>query len=131
VVILDTCILIDHLRLAKSAPKEKSLLYKVATEVGSKNLAFSILSIQELFAGESVSDPREHERVLNLTQRLQILPYNYKTAYTAGRITKTKSYALNFADAGIAATALINDYSLFTLNEKHFQTIPHLQLYKI
>ena len=39
------------------------------------------------------------------------------------------SHKLEFADALIAATAILHDVALFTLNRKDFEYIPNLKLY--
>ncbi|HRI46682.1 MAG TPA: hypothetical protein PK559_06215, partial [Ignavibacteriaceae bacterium] len=42
----------------------------------------------------------------------------------------SKSHKLSIPDALIAATAIINNFELFTLNIKDFKYIPNIKLYK-
>lgn len=41
------------------------------------------------------------------------------------------SVIIDFADAAIAATAIINKVALCTLNKKHFEGISDLELYQL
>lgn len=122
-VIVDTNIIIDHLRQTKKS----SLLQKIKkTETP---IAVSIISIQELFTGQSTRKKTNTAILLSLINALQILPYNYQTAKLAGQINRALSSPIEFADAAIAATAISYKIPLLTLNQKHFQKIPRLKLF--
>ena len=60
---------------------------------------------------------------------LKILPYTYEVAQLAGEIARNSGRPIEFADAAIAATAIVNNYKLYTLNKKHFKGIKELVLY--
>ncbi len=51
-----------------------------------------------------------------------------KTAKFAGGIIRDLSHPIGFADAAIAATAILNGFSLLTFNKKDFAGIKNLQL---
>ena len=63
---------------------------------------------------------------------LTILPLLPQISEMAVNLVKTYclSHKLEFADALIAATAIIHNAELFTLNKKDFAFIPNLKLYK-
>ena len=127
-VVLDTNIIIDHLR---QRPGVDTLLKKVVRDQSDKNLALSVLSIQELYEGKST---REHpiEQLLSATiASLRILPYTFETAQHAGELARDLGRPISFPDAAIAATAILNEASLFTLNQKDFEGIDGLDLTKV
>lgn len=124
-VILDTNILIDHLRLSS---KRESVLDKISKEISNDNLALSVISIQELFTGKSSREVAVEERILKLVVSLRVLPYTQEIAKLAGEILRDVNPDMEFADAAIAATAILNKAKLLTLNKKDFQAVKRLKL---
>ena len=128
-VILDTNIIIDHLRLNKS--NDLSALDKLASKELRESLAISVISVQELYEGRSTIEVEKESDLLNLITPLSIIQYNYLIAETAGKIARDLKQLIDFADAAIAASAIINNAPLVTLNKKHFIGIKGLTLYKL
>jgi len=126
-ILLDTSIIIDHLR---QKGKETFLLKLVRTH-DSESLSLSILSIQELYEGKNTSIPEKETALLATIGPLTILPYPYEVAKHAGEIAREISSGITFADAAIAATAIEHGAHLFTLNRKHFEKIPSLSLFSL
>lgn len=126
-VVLDTNVIVDHLRQTDTA---QTYLMKIAEEVSKENLAISIITIQELYEGESTRNEREEERLLATISPLKILPYIYETAQLAGEIARDLKRPIELADAAIAATTIVNGASLFTLNKKDFRGIENLELFE-
>lgn len=127
-VMVDTNIVIDHLR---SSVRKKSLLVQLEEQDPNRVIALSMLSVQELYEGQSTRQlSREKELLLAITP-MQFLPYSYEVAKLAGKIARDHSKPLELADAAIAATSIINKVPLFTLNQKHFAEIPELTLFKL
>ena len=124
-VILDTNIIIDHIRLLK---KSDSHFVKIVRPRPKETFAISVISIQELYIGKSSKQVEKEKDVLAIIRVLQILPYTYQTAQLAGEIIRDSKNPVSFVDAAIAATAIINDCQLFTLNKKHFEGIKNLEL---
>lgn len=122
-VILDTSILIDALR-KKSG---KTTLERILETISGDDLAISVLSIQELYQGKSVAVPAKEADMQALLAPLKILPYSYDVAKRAGEIVREKKYEITFADAAIAATAIINACPLATLDKKDFIGITGLE----
>jgi tRNA(fMet)-specific endonuclease VapC len=125
-VVLDTNIIIDHLRL-QDASKDSKLI-KIATKRPKETLALSILSVQELYEGRSTRNAQKEQYLLATISPLKILPYTYEIAKLAGEIARDLDRPIELADAGIAATALLNGGSLNTANAKDFIGIEKLQL---
>lgn len=124
-VILDTDILIDYIRQPENKNSHIRILLK---SIPSQDLAISILTIQELYVGESSKVKQKAEFFLNLISKLVILHYDYVTAKMAGEIMRDIRPRVQFVDAAIAATAILNKAKLLTLNRKDFQGIKNLKL---
>jgi len=115
-VIIDTNIIIDHLRKKN---KKDSLLIKMFQQYLKDELAISVITIQELFEGKSTLDPQKEKALLEILSLFQILPYSSEVAELSGKIARD-SGPIEFADAAIAATTIINNSQLLTLNKKDF-----------
>ena len=126
-VVIDTNIIIDHLRLQKV--EQESLLMKLAKQLPKETLALSIISVQELYEGLSTKDSRKEQYLLATISPLKILPYTYETAQLAGQIARDVKHPIELADAAIAATTILNGASLQTINKKDFIDINDLQLF--
>lgn len=125
-VILDTNIIIDHLRLG-SAQKE-SLLMNIAKQKPKEILAISSISVQELYEGQSTKDDRKEQYLLATISPLKILPYTYEVAQLAGEIARDLDRPIELADAAIAATAILSNSVLLSANRKDFIGINNLQI---
>ncbi len=124
-VVLDTDIIIDYIRQPENSNTHLITLLKSIPE---SDLAISIVTIQELYVGESSSLKQEEEFFLSLINKLKILSYDHKVAKRAGEIMRDTRVRVQFADAAIAATAILNKAKLFTLNKKDFKGIKDLEL---
>lgn len=122
-VIIDTSILIDYLRRPESSPFKKFV-----EQNKEEKLSISILTIQELYAGKSSKEALKENFFLNIINKMDVLPYTYKVAQLAGELTRDYDKNLEFPDAAIAATTILNKASLFTLNKKDFKGIKKLKL---
>lgn len=124
-VILDTSILIDHLRQNHSPDSHFS---KFIRSYPQEKLAVSLISIQELFAGQSTLKNEVSEAILAIISKHTILPYTFEAAKRAGEMQRDLANQIEFADAAIAATAILNKAPLCTLNKKDFKGIKGLKL---
>ncbi|MBI2011235.1 PIN domain-containing protein [Candidatus Daviesbacteria bacterium] len=124
-VILDTDLIIDYIR---QLGNKNSHLAKLLEFMPAQDFAVSIITIQELYVGESSKVARKEEFFLKLINMLTILPYEYEVAKLAGEIMRDIRPRVQFADAAIAATAILNKAKLFTLNKKDFKGISRLKL---
>lgn len=124
-VILDTNIIIDHIR---QHGKKDSALLEIAKKQPKETLALSVISIQELYEGRSTREEEKEKQLLATISPLKILPYNYETAKLAGKLARDLDRPVELADAAIAATAIENGAPLLTLNKKVFRNIKNLEL---
>ncbi|AEG61983.1 type II toxin-antitoxin system VapC family toxin [Desulforamulus ruminis] len=121
-VIFDTNIIIDHL---KRLPQAQEQLRHV--ENGVYEGYVSTITIMELLSAPRISEER-HEKIRSLLEIFEHIPVDRKIAAAAGKLLSTyhASHGLNAMDALIAATALVHESVLFTLNKKHFRFIEGL-----
>lgn len=123
-VILDSNIIIDALRLGG----KPSLLSRIVKQHPDEVFAISIISVQELYEGKSTLLPEQEQKLLSLIATLEIIPYDYNVAKKAGEIARDIKHSIDLADAAIAATAILNKSSLFTVNKKDFIGIENIVL---
>ncbi len=123
-VVLDTNIIIDHLR----RPSNDSILSKLSNNYHGEEIGISVISLQELYEGKSTINPTRESQMMAVIGQLVVLPYDVEVARLAGKIARDGKIIIDLADAAIAATTIIHDAELCTLNEKHFQTVPSLKI---
>ena len=126
-ILLDTNIIIDHLRVLS---KKLSHL-EIINQKEKNNLAISVVTIQELYEGKSTLYETQKKELLAIISQLKILSYTYEIAQYAGELARDLSRPIEFPDAAIASTAIINHCQLCTLNHKDFKNIKQLQLYSL
>lgn len=124
-VIIDTNILIDHLRQTSRPATIYAQLLKKYTK---KHLAISSITVQELYIGQSTKNNHQHQALVKLLKELKIYSHTVSIAKLGGEITRDRKDQIKFADAAIAATAIHYNAHLATLNAKDFVGIPHLNL---
>ena len=123
-VVIDTSVIVDHLRQLG----EITFFRKLEKELQNESLTISIITIQELYAGRSTRGDEGERMLLATLSPLEILPYTYETAELAGKLIRDAKNSLQFVDAAIAATAVVNGAALATLNKKDFEDILDLEL---
>ncbi|OHA64438.1 MAG: hypothetical protein A2940_02300 [Candidatus Wildermuthbacteria bacterium RIFCSPLOWO2_01_FULL_48_29] len=127
-VVLDTNIIIDHLR--QSSVKD-TIFQSLVKNTPKSDLAISIITVQELYEGSSTRKRTEEEQLLTTLSFLRILPYTFDVAQRAGEIARDLGRSIEIPDAAIAATTLLNEASLLTLNQKDFEGIQGLELVRL
>lgn len=126
-VVVDTNILIDNLRTQGRSP----IITKLSDSYSTRDLYVSVITIHELFAGDSADD---EDAVLKIRKTLipfTIVPYGQQEAELAGKLIRdARKYGqiLHVADSAIAATAMFMDAELATINTKDFYRIKGLKL---
>lgn len=120
-IVLDTSVLIDVLRGGEDA--------RAATERAleeDKVLMISVLSRTELFSGML---PREEPALRALLDRLPAVPVDERIADLAGGYSnqyRRSHSGIDLPDYLIAATAVVLDAELWTLNVRDFPMFPGL-----
>ncbi len=127
-VVIDTSIIIDHLRQPFS---QDTVFMKLVRRIQKEQLLLSVMTVQELFEGKSTKDSRKEEYLLMTITPLKIVPYTFEMAKVAGEIARDLKRPIELADAAVAATALIYSAPLFTLNKKDFVGVKDLELFEL
>lgn len=110
-VLLDSDVLIDHLRSGTGLP------------IRAAEGAYSTVTRAELYAGRGVDEGG----VDTLLAAFDEIPVTRPIAERAGRLRRASDILL--PDALIAATALVTNRSLATRNTRHFSGIRGLRLH--
>ncbi len=122
-LLIDTSILIDHLRKTQ---KDKTVFFQLASRYD-----YLISAITE-FEFSIGSTPQNRQFTETLLARLPVLPFDSAGVQRASKIyrdLKSKNQLISLPDIFIAATAIIHDLQLLTLNGKHFERVEDLKLY--
>jgi predicted nucleic acid-binding protein len=119
-VILDTNILIDYLRGSKESAKFLESFQDI--------LCVSAMTVAELYAG--ARNDRERSGLDQFVEAFSVLPVNKTISKKGGAYRRKygKSHNVDLIDALIAATAVMNEMTLFTLNKKHFPMLRKVSL---
>jgi len=123
-MVIDTGVFIEHIR---AKDKLRTTLYLLSEDI---ELFVSSVSMYELYMGATTNDKENDIRTL--TEDLQILPFTNAVAFKAAQLyhlLKKQNKLIEFRDIFIAATCLVNDLPLVTLNKNHFKRVEGLNLY--
>ncbi|UZR98933.1 type II toxin-antitoxin system VapC family toxin [Chondrinema litorale] len=122
-ILCDTNILIE-------ISKGNSQIIHEVQQIGIQNIAISAVTAAEFMYG--ALNKQEMAKIKKALRQIHIIQMNEKIS--AKMIELVESYALSHTlavpDAIIAATAIIEDTPLYTLNLKDFRFIPELELYQ-
>lgn len=122
-MIIDTSIVIQYIR-AKN--KSVTTLYNITNQ---KNFFISTVSLYELYIGaNSIDKIRDIQLV---TGKLAVLSFTYLASLKASEIylqLKAKNQLIEFRDIFIAATCIVQNLPIVTLNKKHFERIEGLEV---
>lgn len=122
-LLLDTSVIIDFLR---RKDKQNSLLFLFIKQ--EWELAISIITLTELFAGRSVWENKKlYDALEKLCSGFNIHGLETNIAKSAGYLKATNS--IDLMDAIIAATALNFELDLVTLNIKDFEKVKGIKLF--
>jgi tRNA(fMet)-specific endonuclease VapC len=122
-MVIDTGIFIEHLR---AKDKSSTILFGLADET---ELFISAVSLYELYMGATSKEKMQD--IINLTSDLTILPFTDEIALKAGQIyhqLRASNQLIEFRDIFIAATCLVFNLPIATLNKKHFRRIDSLKI---
>jgi len=116
-----------------------TLIEEALKVAGDQDAALSAVGLTELVHGVYRSPRPElrEQRLRFLNELLDVVPvypYTKEAALLAGRIDaeqKSRGVTIPFADLLIGATALALDYSVLTVNLRHFKLIPSLTILEL
>jgi len=122
-MVIDTTLFIEHLR---AKDKTQTTLFKLP----STDLRYvSAVTVYELFAG--ATDLSKITAVRYELQGILVLPFTTEVAEKSGELYKDlrrRGLMIEATDIFIAATALVNNLPVKTLNERHFSRVEGLLL---
>lgn len=125
-LVVDTSVLIDHLRQTTDNPFAETK-YSAIVKSGSKCFIAGV-SISELYSGTSTKIKREERRVSELISNLMVVPTTNGLYQKAGELVRDNQ-PLGTIDALIAASAISKKASLVTFYNRHFEHIKGLGLF--
>ena len=120
-MVIDTSIFIEFLR-AKN--KSKTTLYKLPDHL---QLYVTSVTLYELYMGATTEEKINDIKVL--TEDIGVLSFNEEVAKKAAKLfhqLRKSNQMIEFRDIFIAATCLVNNQPIKTLNKKHFERIKGL-----
>lgn len=124
-IVVDTSILIDHLRGGNAWKK-------IASEIDDDTQLFvPTIVLFELFSGISTKKPTVVSQIYKLLGNFQRLDLSELIARQAGELYRDTKKTLQVPDYIIAASALQVNAIVVTLNQKHFAQIPNINLYPL
>ncbi len=111
-VLIDTDIVIDFLRGDKQALSH--------FKIESRSICFSVVTVAEIYAG--IKGKKEEVEVERLFSIFPVIAATNEIAREAGKLVKQyrPSHSVEIPDAFIAATCLVSDSELHTLNARHY-----------
>ena len=122
-ILCDTNILIEFY-------KNNGIVTQTLHKIGPTQLAISVVTQAELYFGAlNKVELQKIKRHLSALHRFPI-EEAISTKFLELMETYALSHKLSLPDALIAATALVNDVELYTLNVKDFRYMPDLKLYQ-
>src|SRR5690606_30565260 len=122
-MVADTGIFIEHLR---AKDKLSTTLYKMAD---STDIYVTAVTVYELYMG-ATSKEKEND-VKNLIKNITVLPFTEGVAQKAAELyhrLRSSNQMIEFRDIFIAATCIVHDLPIVTLNKKHFKRIEGLNI---
>jgi tRNA(fMet)-specific endonuclease VapC len=122
-MVIDTGIFIEHLR---AKDKLATTLYKISDNT---ELFISSVSLYELYMGATTKEKElDIERI---TEDLTVLSFTDTVAQKAAKIyhqLRVSNQMIEFRDIFIAATCMVNELPIVTLNKKHFKRVDGLKI---
>lgn len=122
-ILCDTNVLIEFY-------KGNTTIVEELRQIGVSQLAISVISQAELYYGAlNKAELLRIQKHLSLLHNLPIDP-QISNRFIELMVQYSLSHKLAIPDALIAATALVNDLELYTLNIKDFRFIENIRLHQ-
>jgi predicted nucleic acid-binding protein len=117
--LVDTCVIVDHLRGYADAYE---WFKRIANQAETPQLVCSVITVAELFAGLPIEATKSEEAVVKLLSQMDVIPVCENIARSAGMYVRKwrASHGVGLADALIAATAYCLDAPVVTRDLQHY-----------
>jgi len=126
-LLLDTSVLIDHLRKYKPATEFLETAFSSGVSV-----TISTVTEMELCAGKNMENTAIEEDVLKFMKLFKSLPVTSNIARQAGRLLRRHRHqGLTPIDAIIASTAMEYNANLITRNIRHFRMVKGIIVFDV
>lgn len=122
-VVVDTDIIIDHLRQPR-----KTTLFKKLIQDKNLRILLPAVCLSELYIGKSSAKPKEEVRLKRAVDKTKLVLADKDMSKRAGILIRNHPN-LYLADALVAATAIEKNAPLCTFNKTHFEKISDLRLF--
>jgi predicted nucleic acid-binding protein len=122
-MVADTGIFIEHLR---AKDKLSTNLYKISENT---SIYISAVTLYELHMGATTKEKEADVRVI--TENCTVLSFTEAVAKKAAEIyqkLRLSNQMIEFRDIFIAATCIVNELPIVTLNKKHFKRVEGLKI---
>lgn len=122
-LVIDTGIFIEYLRKPE---KSKTILASLPND---SSLFVSAVTVYELMMGATTDQKKKDVEIL--LEGISILPFDEEVSLKAAEIyhnLRRRNLIIEFRDIFIAATAIIFQLPIKTLNKDHFQRVEALEL---
>ncbi len=123
IILVDTSILIDYYR--KTDKSNSAWMALVRQEY---SFVISAVTKYEIYSGATPNQLTFWDLVLQAITVIPLDEISVDTAVTINNVLKRKRKQIDLADLFIAATAVAHNFSLATLNRKHFDRIETLNI---
>ena len=120
-------ILIDTSVLIKIIRGDAAYIEEVEKGIGKVSAVISVITFAEIVQGMRKGEKRKTMQLLN---SLNIQHIDQTTSEKFYQIIRGLPLRVMIADRLIAATALMNNYEIFTLNKKDFDDVKGIKFYK-
>lgn len=122
-MVADTGIFIEHLR---AKDKLTTSLYKISENTV---IYISAVTVYELYMGATTKGKEADVRTI--TDNFTVLSFTDAVAQKAAEIyhkLRLNNQMIEFRDIFIAATCMVNELPILTLNKKHFKRVAGLKI---
>jgi predicted nucleic acid-binding protein len=125
-VVVDTSILIDHLRQGS----DRFLRLTELQDEGKIKILVPYIVVTELFVGKSTREKKTEKSLDKFLSGFELVRMSYRSSKKAGELIREYPGINDAYDLLIAAIALEKKAYVYTLNVKHFKSIKGLKLYE-
>ena len=126
-IVVDSSIIIDYLR----GGKKWDDFISVAETEQDMQLFLPTIVIFELYSGTSTKSIKKLQEMVYFIRQFERIDLNEHIARLAGELSRDVKQHIQAPDYIIAASALSINATVLTLNKKHFEQTPNVNIYSL